>query len=256
MKTEDVQRVLLEAIAEHSSGRTDGAVGSRGVLISAAEKLGCSRSTQEQQVVLTAWCDLFRMGVISWGVDAGHPGPETAHLTEHGRKTLAQASRDPANRAGYLAVVNPYVLVGSVERSYVDEALATYAAGCNKATAVLIGAAAEAMIMDLRDELVTKMKALSKSVPKAMVDWRIKTAFEAVEAELRLQAKALGRDLVERLDAFAAYAGQLRMPRNAAGHPTSVDPVTRETVHASLLIFPELARLVVDLRQWVRTTYA
>ncbi len=256
MNTDDVHRVLLEAIAESAPNHTEGVLTTRGVLLRAADKLGCSRGAEEQHLVLNAWCDLFRMGVIAWGADAGHPGPEFAHLTDHGRNTLAQASRDPANRAGYLAVVNPHVPPGSVERSYVEEALATYAAGCNKASAVMIGAAAEAMIMDLRDDLVAKMESSSKPVPKNMRAWQVKTAFDAVEAELRLQAKSMDRKLLERLDSFGPLAGQLRMPRNEAGHPTSVDPVTRETVHASLLLFPELARLVVDLREWVRTTYA
>ncbi len=35
------------------------------------------------------------------------------------------------------------------------------------------------------------------------------------------------------------------------GHPTSVEPVTPDTVHASLLIFPELARLANSLAHWV-----
>jgi hypothetical protein len=34
------------------------------------------------------------------------------------------------------------------------------------------------------------------------------------------------------------------------GHPVSVDPVTPDTVHASLLIFPELATLAEALFQW------
>ncbi len=261
MKTEDVQRVLLEEVAKAALGRTDGALGTRGILLEAVKRLECS-SKQEQQVVLTAWSDLFRMGVISWGADAGTPGPESAHLTEHGRETLAQASRDPANRYGYLAVIDPHVPVGSIERSYVEEALSTYAAGCDKATAVMIGAAAEAMILDLRDELVSKMKALGKTPPKKMEATQIKTAFEAVEAELdQPQHKGtkgtMGRELSERLDAYAsALAGHLRMMRNEAGHPKSVDPVTRAAVHASLLVFPELARLLVDLRAWVQTSYA
>ncbi len=39
--------------------------------------------------------------------------------------------------------------------------------------------------------------------------------------------------------------------RNEAGHPSSIDPVTPDTVHASLLVFPELARLAKGLTDWV-----
>ncbi|HYW01684.1 MAG TPA: hypothetical protein VE862_09450 [Candidatus Acidoferrum sp.] len=37
--------------------------------------------------------------------------------------------------------------------------------------------------------------------------------------------------------------------------PTSVDPVDTQTVYSSLLIFPQLAKLVYDLKSWVSTNY-
>jgi hypothetical protein len=62
------------------------------------------------------------------------------------------------------------------------------------------------------------------------------------------------RELRESFEAYwAAFAQQIRTVRNDAGHPTSVDPVTPDTVHASLLIFPELARLASGLSHWVAT---
>lgn len=257
MKEEDAQRALLEFIAENlQAARGEAELGCGWVVEQVCRKLGI-RGSRDEQVVLTAFYDLFLNGVISFGRAANQAETNWMHVTEHGRKTVAEVSRDPANVAGYLAYVSPYVPAGSVERSYVEEALATYARGCNKATAVMIGAAAEALILDLRDALVARMAALSKPVPKNMTDWRIKTVFDAVEAVLTQHAKAMPRNLAERLDSFAsAFVGQLRMSRNDAGHPKSVDPVTREAVHASLLMFPELARLVTDLREWVRTEYA
>jgi hypothetical protein len=43
--------------------------------------------------------------------------------------------------------------------------------------------------------------------------------------------------------------------RNDTGHPESIDPVTPESVHAALLIFPELAKLVANLETWVNKFY-
>ena len=64
------------------------------------------------------------------------------------------------------------------------------------------------------------------------------------------------QDLRERFSSFwSAFTGQLRISRNEAGHPKSVDPVTRDVVHSSLLIFPELARLARDLDIWVQSSY-
>jgi hypothetical protein len=50
---------------------------------------------------------------------------------------------------------------------------------------------------------------------------------------------------------WMAFAQQIRAVRNDTGHPTSIDPVTPDTIHASLLIFPELAKLGGKLKTWV-----
>ena len=44
------------------------------------------------------------------------------------------------------------------------------------------------------------------------------------------------------------------MVRNDAGHPKSVDPITLEVVHGSLLIFPKLAKLGNNLKEWVKSS--
>ncbi len=46
---------------------------------------------------------------------------------------------------------------------------------------------------------------------------------------------------------WSPLALQIRSARNDAGHPLNIDPVTADSVHASLLVFPELARLAKDL---------
>jgi hypothetical protein len=36
---------------------------------------------------------------------------------------------------------------------------------------------------------------------------------------------------------------------------TSIDPITRDAMHAALLLFPEHARLSFDLSAWVVSSY-
>ena len=45
------------------------------------------------------------------------------------------------------------------------------------------------------------------------------------------------------------------MARNEAGHPSSVEPVTHEQVHAALLMFHEQARLCRDLSAWIDSSF-
>jgi hypothetical protein len=64
-------------------------------------------------------------------------------------------------------------------------------------------------------------------------------------------ASQLPRSLREEYESYwPAFTQQIRAARNDAGHPVSIDPISFDTVHASLLIFPELAKLSVALMSW------
>jgi hypothetical protein len=56
--------------------------------------------------------------------------------------------------------------------------------------------------------------------------------------------------------AFAAYwsalTHQIRVTRNEAGHPEGVGPVSEDSVHAALLLFPDLAKVAKQLNHWIR----
>ena len=62
--------------------------------------------------------------------------------------------------------------------------------------------------------------------------------------------------LFERLEAnWPAFTHHIRTARNDAGHPVRVDTVTADEVHASLLIFPQLAALATQLADWIESSY-
>lgn len=136
--------------------------------------------------------------------------------------------------------------------SYLTEGLECYVAGLFKASAVMVGAAAESMILCLREATVEKLTMLRRTVPKPLEDWRIKTVSDALVAFFEAQTRSIGRQLREGFEAYwPAFAAQIRTTRNGAGHPLSVEPVTQDAVHASLLVFPELVRLTNGLGNWV-----
>ena len=125
-------------------------------------------------------------------------------------------------------------------------------AGLFKAAAVMTGAAAESVIVELRDTTAAKLGALSKPAPKPMQDWRIKTVTDALRDFFEQRKGQLAPELKEPFEAYwHAFTLQIRAVRNDAGHPASIDPVTADTVQAALLIFPELARIAERLTRWV-----
>ncbi len=253
MGVESVRQTMFEVIQEHAS---HGSFQSNPVLNEVARRANL-RGDAEEQVLLTLWHDLVRTGHIAWGLNVTNPNPPFCHLTDQGRKMLEHYSRDPANPDGYLSYLRGCAPLTPIAESYIVEALNTYNSGCYKATAVMVGGASESLILHLRDGLVKRMQDLSHNIPLGLNDWRIKRVLDSIESIIASKKSTLPRPLADAFDAYySAFTGQIRIVRNDAGHPQSVDPVSQDMVHASLLIFPELAKLVHELQSWINTGYS
>lgn len=248
-----IREVLLAEIkAQEPTGYSGPTLQQTSVLDAVARKLGANQNPTLEQAILTQWGELFRTGLLAWGLNLSNPNAPFFHLTERGRQALQNVTRDPSNPAGYLRHLASVATLEPVAMSYLTEGLECYVAGLFKAAAVMVGGAAESVILDLRNVTVQKLTLLRKPVPRDLEDWRIKTVSDALRSFFEGHAAQFIRELREPFEAYwSAFAQQIRTTRNDAGHPMSVDPVTPDTVHASLLIFPELARLANSLSRWV-----
>ena len=238
----DVRRVLLEVVASYEN--SGGQFQQFTVLQSAQSKL-TALGIRDEQTLLTAWYDLFREGLLSWGLNLANPDPPFCHSTRRGRETLAQVGRDPSNRAGYVKYLQDKSRLNAVAASYVEEALLSYTATCYRATCVLVGAACESLVFELRDAVLAKVKPSGNST-KELGDWRTKVVAEGLQ--LYFENALSKSELRERFDAhWGSFIGQIRISRNEAGHPKNIASFTADIAHANLLIFPELASLCTDL---------
>ena len=252
--TPNIREVLLAEIeAQDPKGRHGWPELQQGsVLDAAARKLGATHNPDFERAVLTQWNELFRTGLLAWGLNLANPNPPFFHLTERGRNALANLARDPSNRAGYLRHLASIATIDPIAVSYLTEGLQCYADALFKASAVMVGCAAESVILHLRDLTAAKLNSLGRPMPPNLNDWRVKTVSDALRDFFNGHSRSFTRELRESFEAYwAAFAAQIRATRNDAGHPLSIDPVTADTVHASLLIFPELARLANSLSAWV-----
>lgn len=250
-----MKQVLFEVIEEFSK-KGPGFFQSGSILHESANRLGILRNQSQEQALLTLWNDLFRQGLLSWGYDLSNADPPFCHITDHGRESLATISRDPANPDGYFAYLRANTSLNSIAASYVEEALKSYNTNCHRACAVMIGCAAESLSLELRDELVAKLQSLSRTVPRNLNDWRIRTVMQAIQRELDLQKANLPQNLREDYESYwPAFTQQIRSVRNDAGHPSSIVSVTSDSVHASLLIFPQLAILSLQLKEWISNNF-
>jgi hypothetical protein len=250
LRPDDVRAILLEVIAEMAEGGPGPNIQAGRALSRAADRLGIRTDHVLEQALLTQFHELFRTGYLAWGFNLSNPNPPFFHLTDQGRKTLAQLSGDPGNPAGYLRRIAAMAPINPIAGSYLDEGLRCYVADLNKAAAVMVGASAESLIIELRDEVTSKLTTRGKAIPNDLKDWRTSKMLTGLKTIM--DAQKLPSDLKARYESFwPAFTQQIRAARNEAGHPSAVDPVTPDTVHASLLIFPELLKLASDLRSWV-----
>ena len=189
----------------------------------------------------------------------------SCHFTEQGKKTLEHLSRDPINQSGYLAYLDKEVSLDQTTRGYVEEAIRTYYACCYKAAAILIGAAVENLVLDLRVTLVPRLKTKGYTVSREMEGWQIKSVIEAIADRIipDLQSdvgKNKTDDILRKLQEDAdcrlhPIAAEFRRLRNSAGHPASLEPVIPSDVHSNLLMFPSSAKLLIALKHWSANYY-
>ncbi|MBN1364988.1 MAG: hypothetical protein JW976_09315 [Syntrophaceae bacterium] len=251
---QNLRQVLLEVIESYS--QRGHSFQSQTVLKEVVERLKIGNNLEMQQALLTYWQDLFRTGHIAWGYNIDNINPPFCHLTEHGRKALENLSRDPLNPDGYLAFIRTTFTINQIAESYLNEAIKVYNADCYKASAVMIGAAAESIILEIRDSIINKLNNLEQNVPSNLEDWRIKRVLEAIQDILNTRINNMPNSLRDSFSSYwSAFTQQIRAARNEAGHPSSIEPISLDTVHASLLIFPELCRLANDLNDWINNHF-
>lgn len=252
MKQPDPRETLLRIAKEISEEPTESPLGrchNEDVLLRASQELGLS-NLEEEQDLLTIFYDLFRTGHLSWGYSVKYPEFSEFHITDRGKMAAARIRRDPGNPAGYLAYLDTKVTLNHVARDYMEEALSTFSAGCFKATAVMVGCAAESTAIELRDAIRAK-----QSVPtKKLKSWKAKEFLSGIKAALDKQS--LPSSLKEPLNRnWVSLSEQIRTARNDAGHPSPISSVDETAAHCALLIFPELAKLTSDLITWVNASY-
>lgn len=251
--TADIREVLLKAIDANERKLGPGAaLVQSAILDDVGRSLGIAHTPDQHIAVLTLWNDLFRTGYLGWGLNLNSPNAPFFHVTERGRTLLGRLSRDPGNPAGYLRHLSTVAKLNPIAQAYVVEAVECFTAGLHKATAVMVGGAAESMALELRDATLARAQAVSIPTPKDLNNWKLKTVLDALYAFLNARSAQMPKALREDLQGFwPSLSHQIRVVRNDAGHPKSVDPVSPEAVHASLLLFPDLARMSSNLEPWI-----
>jgi hypothetical protein len=251
----EIKKVLLDVVKELSA-KGPGHFQARSIINEASLRLKIDRDLEAEQAFLTIWYDLFRNGILSWGYDLSNCESPWCHISEKGRKFLSNLSRDPSNPDGYISYINAINLLNPITESYLLEALNTYNENCFKASSVMLGAASENEIKELSEVIINKLKIKGEKVSKDLFDWRIKRVIDELSNLFQIHSKLLNSKLNERIELYwSSLTGLIRIIRNDAGHPNSISQISEDSAYASLLIFPELYKLIIDLKDWYKNNY-
>jgi len=194
--------------------------------------------------MLDALWDLIRQGVISPGLNTSNPTLPHFHLTDYGRRVLAEPHYSAHDPEAYIrqlgqTIANPDATV----LAYLRESLVSYTRGTVVASVMMLGIAAErafllvcdSLLRNLRDpaEQARFQKLLGRNPIKPKLGW-VTQKFQ------QIQYPKSPPDWPEDIDIkVTGIFNLIRCQRNELGHPRPAPPaVTRDDAFSYLRIFP------------------
>lgn len=179
------------------------------------------------------------------------------HVTPFGRDYLEQTTPHFLDPDGYVRFIDALVPnIDSVVLQYTQESARAFRAQLWFASAVMLGAASERMMLllieSIRDRTPNPEKAkLTKLLDQPRLGEIFKVIQARVEAEIRAGALPyhVHQGCTEHL---LSLSEMIRVHRNEAIHP-AVAKVDRQKAFVALQTFPEALRVIEGLRQWFTT---
>jgi len=201
-----------------------------------------------QLVVEIVW-DLFRQGVVTFGLDASNPGWPWLRLSRFGEIALQQNSCRFHDTAGFMKSLHSEVTDISPETYvYLEEAVAAFYSDCLLSTCVMLGAAAEIeflRLLDVAKNSDTYGRYFSRIGDGLFIRTKISRFQEAVKPLLNFLPKSATNDLGLNLNTAQSVIGAAR---NESGQPSGANPPSRDHVYIYLQLFIPFAKQAMRLR--------
>ncbi len=203
----------------------------------------------DSQLLLEIVWDLFRQGIITFGLDAANPGWPWLRLSRFGEIALQQSSCRFHDTAGFMKALQSEVEDISPETVvYLEEAVAAFYSDCLLSTCVMLGAAAEIeflRLLDVAKNSDTYGKYFSRVGDGLFIRTKISRFQEAIRPLLNFLPRAATDDLELNLNTVQSIIGAAR---NELGQPSGANPPLRDQVYIYLQLFIPFARQAMRLR--------
>jgi hypothetical protein len=202
------------------------------------------RRVDERRFRETVW-QLINQGVLVQGLNASNAQWPFLSLTEWGEEYVQEPGPDVYDPDGYLAAMDGDAPLDAIERRYLEQASAAFRAELHDAAAVMLGAAAEHLLLQL-GKGITKADPAATKVKKA-IDGPALLLLREVQRYVEPKRQSLSRDLRESFETtFLGVANLIRTSRNDGGHP-ALPQVARDDAFVLLRLFPIYRRWVIGV---------
>lgn len=190
------------------------------------------------------------------GSGAGSPELPSFQVTDWGKKCLAEGEFTPYDTGEYVERLTKKVpYVGPKVLLYLTESLNSFRGGSYLSSAVMLGVAAETVLLQLRDAVLAALDSKTKK-DKFTADTNgrpAKRIYDEVRKRLDPLIAQISRDLGKE-DITAELAGifdLIRKTRNEAGRPTGRG-IEREEAFALLQLFPSYCAVSYFVVDWLK----
>ena len=219
------------------------------------EHAGDMLQAEDIDRVKSVMWQLIVQGVLVPGVQ-GYADNSWPHfsITEYGKTYLASEGSAPYDPDGYLScITNDSPNVDDVVLLYLTEGLQCFIRSNYIACVVMVGVAAEKVILNLIDAFASAMSDASKTTTfrRKTHNAMIKTQFGELTKQLYPLKQQLPGELSRDLETYLdGIFNLVRNYRNEAGHPTGTD-IPHEIAYSNLQLFRHFSKRVHGLIEYL-----
>lgn len=212
-----------------------------------------SLSSNDRDLFLEIFWDLFRQGIITLGADDHNPEFPFFRVTAAGEKILeGQRPYFFHDVTSYERVILSMVPgIDPITMIYLKEAMQAFLSGCLLSSSVMLGVATEHSFLKLL-EVIEGNRTCSKTYQKAFSQRTILQKFNKFRNILEQNTANLPVNIKEDLDTnLGGILSMIRTFRNESGHPSG-KIITREQTYVLLQLFIPCCKKIYELIEYFR----
>lgn len=173
------------------------------------------------------------------------PSPKSKMLIS----SVPFGTNNPENQESYLKNIDNICNLSPIPSSYLQETLKTYASNHFGASGIMLGITVEFLVLEMWEAIANCKNFKNQN----SCNGKIEAIIDAIDKELQNPQFGIPQEMISMLGGYWPKINeQINRIHNNEGYPIELNSITPDSVHATLLFFPELAKLIHDIIKWAK----